>query len=112
VANLHAGTHDSDCADCGHDASGSAHRAAYETRRGDQRENAREHQEPFRRFFMTMERGPRHDDFDAIFLRYAGFLGDPGAEGERDGERQRYGPYPTRCSAFPDSPECDRNGDW
>jgi len=61
---------------------------------------------------MTVQRAARHHALDAVLLRFASLRGDPGAQSKRCSQCHRYGPYPTRRSAFPDNPEGDRDRDW
>jgi hypothetical protein len=53
-----------------------------------------------------------YDSLDEIFLRLASLGRYPGAHREHRREGKRYGPYPTRCSAFPDNPKSNRDRDW
>ena len=96
----------------GNESSGAADGAGCQAGSRHQHEHTRQNQEALRGLFMTMQRATRHDALDAVLLGFTALCGNPGTERQRCRDRNRYGPYPTRCSAFPDNPERHDHRDW
>jgi len=112
VSHLDASRHEAECPGGRDESGGAAGGAARESGRGHEHEDGGKNQESLRGFLMTVQRAARHHALDAVLLRFASLRGDPGAQSKRCSQCHRYGPYPTRRSAFPDNPEGDRDRDW
>jgi hypothetical protein len=96
----------------GDDPSRATDGPACEAGSGHYHEHAGQDEKTLRRFFMAVQGAARHDSLDAILLSLTGLRRCPGAQGECPRNRYGYGPYPTRCSAFPDHQQRCHHRDW